>query len=58
MATFGAEDIEKMCHESARALGSPTLRDQQLQVITSFIKMFLLFCQPGMAKAYAMHFCY
>ena len=34
MATFGAEDIEKTCRESARVLGYSTLRDQQLRVIT------------------------
>ena len=37
MATFG-RSAEKRAVKSARALGYPTLRDQQLQVITSFVR--------------------
>ena len=44
MATFGAEDIEKTCRESARALGYPTPRDQQLRITAHLncVDIFLL----------------
>ena len=38
MATFSVADIERACRESACAMGYANLRDQQLRVMTNFIR--------------------